>query len=243
MALFSSRPVVLFLAAVVVGAGLLACSGSDDARVVTDDEEGPIPDPETVERALNQALQAFNDYCLAPKAQGGDASYPLSLFNPDAQDPSFTYRQLRALAQAGLLDTTITRGQRDLPVYRFGLTQTGRSAQYDVARGRTLRPMFCYAVPTVTRIDSIKAVYSSGPNPLTNVWFSYSYEDFGDWIETPSVQSAFTGLPSRPSRTDTIRTEQLLIRIDSAWIDRRLSGYDRSAARAEEETEQTEPPN
>jgi len=223
-----SRLTVLLIAAIITGTGLLACGGSaETSDVVTNDEEGPIPSAAQAQQALNEALQAFNDYCLAPNAQGPGATYPLALFNPNPNAPSFKYRQLWALTQAGLLDTTITRGQRGLPVHRFRLTSDGRSVQYEIAQGRGYRPMLCYAVPKVTRIDSIKSVYTSGPNPLANVWFAFSYQNLGDWIESASVRRSFSGLPRRPSATDTLYTDQLLIEVDSAWVDRRLTGYDR----------------
>lgn len=222
------RSAVLLTAALVVGMGLLACGGSTETSdIVTDDTDGPIPDLPRARQALNEALQAFNDYCLAPNAQGPGATYPLALFNPNPRAPSFKYRQLWALRQAGLLDTTITRGQRGLPVHRFRLTGAGQSAQYDIAQGRGYRPMFCFAVPEVVRIDSIKSVYTSGPNPLANVWFAFSYQNLGDWIDLASVRRSFSGLPRLPSATDTLYTDQLLIEVDSAWVDRRLTGYDR----------------
>jgi hypothetical protein len=222
------RSAVLLIAAIVVGAGLLACGGSaETSDIDTDDSEGTVPNASQARQALNEALQAFNDYCLAPNAQGPGATYPLALFNPNPNAPSFKYRQLWALKQAGLLDTSVTRGQRGLPVHRFRLTGAGRSAQYDIAQGRGYRPMFCYAVPEVVRIDSIKSVYTSGPNPLANVWFAFSYQNIGDWIDLASVRRSFTGLPPTPSSTDTLHTDQLLIEVDSAWVDRRLTGYER----------------
>lgn len=215
---------------VLVGLGFLACGGSEKySDVVTNDEEGPIPTPLQTRRALDQALKAFNEHCLAPRAQGPDADYPLPLFNPNAS--SFQYRQLRALSQAGLLDTMITRGKRGLPVHRFSLTKTGRTAQYDIARGRSYKSMFCYAVPRVVTVDSIKSVYTSGPNPLASVWFAYTYPELADWIESRPVRHSFSGLPPKPSPSDTVYTDQLLMRVDSAWVDRRLAGYDRAPQR------------
>jgi hypothetical protein len=227
------RAVLLLLGTLLAGAGLLACGGSAETAsdVATDTTQGPIPSPASARQALNESLHAFNDYCLAPNAQSAADSYPLELFNPSPNAPSFKYRQLWALTQVGLLDTTITRGARGLPVHRFPLTDAGRAAQYDIAQGRTYKPMFCYAVPHVVRLDSIRAVYTSGPNPLANVWFTYSYRDLGEWRRARPIRQAFSGLRPLPSPTDTLRTDQLLIRVDSAWIDRRLSGYDRPPER------------
>lgn len=220
------RAAVLLFSAALAGFGLLACGGSEESRdVLTNDEEGPIPSPPEAQRALNEALKAFNDHCLAPRAQERDAPYPLALFNPDAS--SFSYRQLRALTDAGLLDTTITRSNRGLPIYRFALTKAGRTAQYDIAEGRGYRPMFCYTVPQVVQLDSIKSVYTSGPNPLANVWFTYKHQPPADWVNASVIQRSFSGIPPTPSPTDTAHTDQLLMRVDSAWVDRRLTGYDR----------------
>lgn len=221
-----SRVALFLTATLLVGLGLLACSGSEEVnKIVKDDEEGPIPTAQQAERALKEALTAFNGYCLFPRAQASSASYPLRRFNPNKS--TLRYRQLRALTEAGLLDTTITKGKRGLPVHRFALTETGRASQYDIAEGRSYRSKFCYAIPEITRIDSIKAVYTSGPNPLAQIWFTHGYQDVADWIESRRVQRSFSGLPPRPSSSDTLHTNKLLMQVDSAWVDRRLTGYDR----------------
>lgn len=220
------RVALLLTATLLVGLGLLACSGSEEVNeIVKDDEEGPIPKAQQAEQALNEALTAFNDYCLFPRAQASSASYPIPLFNPN--ESTLRYRQLRVLTEAGLLDTTITEGKQGLPIHRFALTETGRASQYDIAEARSYRPKFCYAIPEIARIDSIKAVYTSGPNPLAQIWFTYSYQDVADWIESRRVQRSFSGLPPRPSSSDTLHADELLMRVDSAWVDRRLTGYDR----------------
>jgi hypothetical protein len=229
MSLSARRTVLLLVATLVVGIGGLACGGSDEATddIVTDDSKGPIPTPKEARQALNEALQAFNRHCIAPRAQGAENSYPLTLFNPNPSAPSYKYRQLQALAQAGLLTKEVARDERDLPVHRFALTEAGRSSQYDIAQARRYKPMFCYATPHVARLDSIKSVYTSDPKPLANVWFVYTYRNLGRWAESASIQRTFSGMPPLPSSSDTLRTEQLLIRADSAWVDRRLTGYDR----------------
>lgn len=226
MCRFRSPAPLLLIASLLLGSGLLACSGTDETSIVTDDEDGPIPTSTDARDALNEALQSFNDHCLLPAAQRNDA-YPLSLFNPNSSAPSFAYRQLQALAQAGLLDTTIARGERGIPVHRFSLTDDGREAQYEIAQGQKYRPMFCYAIPRVDRIDSIKAVYTSGPNPLAKVWFTYKHRAPAPWIEAEGVQRVFSNRPPMPSENDTIHTTLLLMRTDSAWVDRRLTGFDR----------------
>jgi hypothetical protein len=226
----SVRASLLVLAALALG-GVLACSGGGEASVVVRDEEGPVPAPSEARTALNEALQAFNRYCLAPTAQGSGTPYPIALVRPGSGGSSYRFRQLSALREVGLLDTTVTRSRGGLLVHRFGLTQTGRQSQYEIAQGQGYRRMFCYAVPRVTRLDSIKAVYNAGPNPLARAWFTYGYADLGTWVEAPAVQRAFTGLAPLPSPQSRRSTQKLLIRVDSAWVDRRLTGYERPPER------------
>lgn len=227
---FVRHSTLLLLTIVFVGGGLLACGGgaeTAESDVVTDAQLGPIPTPPSARRAVDQALQTFNDHCVAPSAQGEDASYPLELFNPSPSAPSLKYQQLRAFVEAGLLDTTVVQGQGNLPIHRFNLTRKGRAAQYEIAQSRTYTPMFCYAVPHVVRLDSIKAVYNSGPNPLASVWYAYSYRNLGDWRRSRSIRRGYTAIPPLPSASDTLQTNQLLVRVDGSWIDRRLTGYER----------------
>ena len=214
---------------VLLGSGILACSGNE-ATVVVRDEEGPTPTPADARTALNEALQAFNEHCLAPAAQGRDTTYPIALVNPGAST-SYRHRQLNALRAAGLLDTTVARSSGGLPVHRFALTQRGRGSQYEIAQGQGYRRMFCYAIPRVTRLDSIKAVYNAGPNPLARVWFTYGYEDQASWAESPAVRRSFSGLAPLPSSQIRESDRKLLIRVDSAWVDRRLTGYERPPER------------
>jgi len=227
------RSLLVLLATVLVGGGGLACGGSGETGmdIVTDDSEGPIPAPEDARTALNRAMQAFNRHCMFPRVQSESGSYPLTLFNPDPEAPSFKYRQVQALAEEGLLKKTVTKGERGLPIHRFALTEKGRAAQYDIARGRDYTPMFCYAIPHVARIDSIKSVYTSDPSPMARVWFAYTFRDLGRWATANDIQQSFPGSFSLPSPSDTLRTNQLLIRVDSAWVDRRLAGYDRPPSR------------
>ncbi|HKL87620.1 MAG TPA: hypothetical protein VJ884_01355 [Salinibacter sp.] len=230
----SSRAALLSFATLLTSIVLFACGGSKETTgsdVVTDTTQGPVPSLSDTRQALNEALETFNNYCLAPTAQSAEGKYPLELYNPSSNAPSFKYRELWALTQVGLLDTTIVRGARGLPTHRFGLTEAGRSAQYDIAQGRTYKAMFCFGVPRVVRLDSIKAVYNAGPNPLARVWFAYNYQDVGDWGNARAVRRAFSALPPLPSPTDTLHTKQLLVRVDSAWIDRRLTGFDRPPER------------
>jgi hypothetical protein len=225
-----ARASLLALAVVVLG-GVLACSGGEEASVVVNDEEGPAPSPTEARTALNEALQAFNRYCLAPAAQGSGTSYPIALVRSGTGESSYRYRQLSALRRAGLLDTTVARSTGGLLVDRFGLTPSGRQSQYEIAQGQGYRRMFCYAVPRVTRLDSIKAIYNAGPNPLARVWFTYGYGDQGTWVESAAVQRAFSGLDPLPDRQARRSTNKLLIRVDSAWVDRRLTGYERPPER------------
>lgn len=225
------RSSFLFCVAVLLGLGLLACSGSDATSVVIRDQEGPVPTPTETRTALNEALQAFNGYCLAPAAQGSGTTYPISLVRSGSGAPSYRYRQLRALTEAGLLDTTVSRSTGGLPVHQFDLTTAGQQSQYEIAQGQGYERRFCYAVPRVAQLDSIKAVFNAGPNPLARVWFSYRYEDRGSWVESPSVQRAFSGLSPLPEGRRLHATKQLLVRVDSAWVDRRLTGYERPPER------------
>ena len=225
-----ARAPLLVIAAVVLG-GVLACSGGEEASVTIRDEEGPVPSPVETRTALNEALQAFNQYCLAPTAQGSGTTYPIALVRSGSGESSYRYRQLAALRQAGLLDTTVTRSDGGLLVHRFGLTESGRQSQYEIAEGQGYRRMFCYAVPRVTRLDSIKAVYNAGPNPLARIWYTYGYENRGDWVESAAVQRTFSGVDPLPAPQTRPSTDALLVRVDSAWVDRRLTGYERPPER------------
>ncbi|PSQ95576.1 MAG: hypothetical protein BRD55_10085 [Bacteroidetes bacterium SW_9_63_38] len=236
----------LFLvAALVLGLGLLACGGSDEATseganddgLVVRDEEGPAPTAETTKKALNESLQAFNPHCLRPDAES-QADYPITLVNPNSRAPTRQYRELWVLMQAGLLDTTAAQSTGGLPVHRFSLTKKGEQTRYEIAQSRGYEPMFCYAVPVVTQLDSIRTVYSSGPNPLARVWFSYGYTDLATWVDSSLVRSTFSGLNSRPSKTQTRSAKKLLVQVDSAWVDRRLTGYERPPKRPNPPMEQ-----
>ena len=217
---------VLLLSSVLLSLGLLACSGGSTSEIVIQDEHGPTPTPEEARTAIGEAIAAFNRYCLAPKAQNQTDAYPVPIVNPDPAEPSFQYRQLRALVEAGLLDTTVTRSQGGLPVHRFSITAKGQQTQYEIAQARSYQPMFCYAVPKVAGIDSIKAQYNSGPNALAQVWFSYRYTNLGQWVRSPAVRQTYSGLQTLPDRRPRT-AKMLLTRVDSAWVDRRLTGYPR----------------
>jgi hypothetical protein len=230
------RAFTLTLVAVLLGTGVLACSGGDQAVVIRD-EEGPTPSPVDTRTALNEALQAFNEYCLAPDAQAG-STYPVALVNPGTNSASYRYRQLAALREAGLLDTTVARSDGGLPVHRFDLTKNGRASQYEIAQGQEYEHMFCYAIPRVTQLDSIKAIYNAGPNALARVWYSYGYQDQASWVESPAVQRSFSGLNPLPSPQARRSDRKLLVRVDSAWVDRRLTGYDRPPERPTPPAEQ-----
>jgi hypothetical protein len=225
---FPAAPLSAFL---LLGSLLLSCGGSEEATsdVVIEDEEGPVPTVDEARSALNDALRAYNRYCLVPEAQKTQG-YPITRINPSGTAPSFEYQQLRALQQAGLLDTTVVQSAGELPVHKFDLTDAGRETQYQIARGRGYDPRFCYAIPEVSRVDSIKAVFNSGPNELARVWFAYRYTELKPWVETPSVQRMFSGVEPLPSPDRERTAEQLLIRIGGiggTWVDRRLAGAER----------------
>jgi hypothetical protein len=232
MSIATRRRCLFLVAALLIGGGGLACSGSGEtnADLVTDDSEGPIPVLKEARTALNRAMQAFNEHCMFPRVQS-EEGYPVTLFNPDPEAPSFKYRQVQALEEIGLLNKTVAQDRGEVPVHRFSLTKKGKAAQYDIARGRDYTSMFCYAIPHVARIDSIKSVYTSDPNPLARVWFVYTFRDVSRWATSNAVQEAYPGTFSVPSPSDTIRANQLLTRIDSAWVDRRLTGFDRPPSR------------
>jgi len=232
MSIVLTRSVLRVTLPLLLGVVLAGCLGSQGNELVVDDEDGPVPTAAQARTALDEALKAFNNHCIAPAAQGTRASYPITMMNPSSSRPSFEYRQLWALKEVGLLDTSQVETERGFPVHRFALTRKGRRAQYDIAQGRGYRTMFCYAIPRVTRLDSIKAVYTSSPNPLANVWFMYKYRPKGKWAASPVLQETFSGLdPSEPSPTEEYSGEQLLMRVDTAWVDRRLTGYEEPPSR------------
>jgi hypothetical protein len=242
---FSVRRFSLSLVtALVLGLGLLACGGSDEATseeaetgLVIRDEEGPAPTAEEAKKALDESLQAFNPFCLTPIAEN-EADYPITLVNPNSRAPSHQYRELWALKQAGLLDTSAAQSTGGLPVHKFSLSKKGEQTRYEIAQSRSYRRMFCYAVPVVTQLDSIKSVYNSGPNSLARVWFSYGYTDLAPWVNTPILQRTFSNLNPLPSKKETYNTKKLLVRVDSAWVERRLTGYERPPKRPNPPTEQ-----
>jgi len=233
-----------FVTALLLGFGLLACGGSDEATSEEDDsglviqeKEGPAPTAAEAKKALNESLQAFNPYCLTPIAES-EAEYPITLVNPNSREPSHQYRELWALKQAGLLDTSAAQSTGGLPVHQFSLSKKGKQTRYEIAQSRSYQRMFCYAVPVVTQLDSIKSVYHSGPNSLARAWFSYGYTDLASWVNTPILQRTFSNLNPLPSKNETYSTKKLLIRVDSAWVDRRLTGYERPPKRPDPPTEQ-----
>lgn len=222
---------VLLLTFTVAGTVLFACSGSEETSVVIDDDDGPTPTPIEAETALNEALQAFNEYCLAAETQGSETSYPTTLVTPNRGGSSYEYRQFEALMEAGLLDTTVVQTRGNVPAHRFSLTEKGRRNQFEIADSRGYKRMFCYAIPQVAQLDSIKAVFNAGPNPLVRVWFTYEHSDLRRWVESPRIQSTFSGVPSLSSFQQPQTAKELLIQVDSAWVDRRLTGYDRPPER------------
>lgn len=213
---------------VFASAVLLACSGSEQS-IVIDDEDGPVPTPVEAERALNEALQSFNEYCITAT----ESSYPVTIVNRNRGESSYQFRKLSALTEAGLLDSTLVQTDGNLPVHRFSLTQKGRETQFDIAQGRGYKSRFCYAVPAVARLDSIKSVYNSGPNPLARIWFTYEYKDRKRWSESPAIQRTFSSLPSVPSSQEKQAAKELLTRIDTTWVDRRLTGFERRPDRSQ----------
>lgn len=220
---------VLLVTTFVLGISLLACGGSDEAtapEVVIEDKKGPVPTPEKTEPALNEALQAFNKYCVSPRAES-EAEFPVKLINPNSRSPTHQYQQLWVLKQIGLLDTTATESTGGLPVHEFSITEKGERTRYDIAQSRGYQRMFCYGVPRVSRIDSIKSVYNAGPNELAKVWFKYRIEDRRSWGESAAVRNTFPGVSSLPASGTQRSAEELLVQVDSAWVDRRLTGYSR----------------
>lgn len=227
MSFLQVRPLALAFLSVLLGISGLGCVGSDEAAVVIRDEEGPTPTPADTRTALNEALQSFNPHCLAPSVHNSEDPYPVSVLSPGSNEASYRYRQLQALTRAGLLDTTVVDTTGSLPVHQFEPTSVGQENMYDIAQGGGYRKMFCYATPHVTQLDSIKAIYNSGPNPLAKVWFEYGYRDLGTWVESAAIQRTFSGLESLPSPQARHSAEELLVQVDSAWVDRRLTGYER----------------
>lgn len=224
---FMSARQLFFLAAgtLLVGVGLLSCGETKSTSTVPiSNNYGAAPTPTEAQAALNAAFAAYNDYCLSPGQQGAHISFPFSLVNPGTQNRTFQYRQLEALVQVGLLDTSHVEARRGLPLVRFSLTQKGKKAQYNVVKGQGRRTAFCYAVPKVTGLDSIKSVFNSGPNPLAKVWFSYQYQKRGEWVNADSIQKVFANIRSLPQRNQPESAEKLLVRVGTTWTDRRLVG-------------------
>jgi hypothetical protein len=227
MSLFPIRALPLALTSLLLSIGILGCGGGDEATVVIRDEDGPTPTPTDARTALNEGLQSFNEHCLTPIAQKSGDSYPTSVLGPQSNEASHRYQQLQTLTQAGLLDMTVVDTTGSLPVHRFAPNSQGQESLYEIVQGGGYTEMFCYAIPHVTRLDSIKAVYNAGPNPLARVWFEYGYQDLGSWVESDAVQRTFSGLEPLPSPQARHSGVELLVRVDSAWVDRRLTGYER----------------
>lgn len=223
------RQSAILFATLVLCLGILACGGSDKAAspsIVIEEEKGPAPTPEESRTALDEALRAFNRYCVSPLAEQ-EANFPIKLINPKTRAQTHQYQQLWVLKQIGLLDTTATESTGGLPVHEFSITRKGERTRYDIAQSRGYQRMFCYGVPKVSRIDSIKAIFNSGPNELAKVWFAYGVENRRSWGKSAAVRNTFPGVSTLPPTGTERRTEQLLVQVDSAWVDRRLTGYSR----------------
>lgn len=221
------RPFYILLGgALLTSLSLLSCGETKPATdVLISNEMGPTPTPEEARAALNEALEAFNDHCILPGEQGAQITFPFSLLNPSTRNRTFQYTQLQALVGVGLLDTTRVRVRGGLPVVRYTLTPKGKKARHDIVYGRSRRTAFCYAVPQVVRLDSIKSRFSSSPNPLAEVWFSYHYQHRGQWVKTDSIQETFATIRSLPERNSPQSAKKVLIRVnDTTWVDQRLPG-------------------
>lgn len=216
---------ILFTGALLASLSLLACGETKPTSdVVISNEMGPTPTPDEARAALNDALEAFNDHCILPGEQGAHITFPFSLINPNTRNRTFQYSQLQALVTVGLLDTTQVEARGGLPVVRYSLTPKGKNARYEVVQGRSRRTAFCYAVPQVARLDSIKSSFNSGPNSPVQVWFSYQYEHRGQWVKTDSIQKTFANLRSLPEQNTPQSGKNVLIRMDTTWVDQRLAG-------------------
>lgn len=208
---------------VLLAASVIACGGDGVSQTV-DEQTELVPTAAEAEDAINQALQALNHYCVSPGAFRGDVSFPLSVVNPNSDQPSFQNRELMVLTEAGLLDTTLVEEDSSVPIQKFSLTPNGEKAFSRIVRGRRTSPMFCYAFPRVARLDSVKAVPSRAPGRQAEVWFGYHYRETADWIETPAVERIFSGLPSPPPPEDTMQAKERLTRFKGRWMDQRLTG-------------------
>lgn len=225
----SGRPLV-HVFALLLGASVVACGGGTRSNTV-DEQRGLVPTPAEAEEAINEALQALNEYCVSPGAFRGDASFPLSVVNPNPDQPSFQNRELMVLTEAGLLDTTLVEEDGSVPIQKFSLSPRGEKALSRIVRGRRTSPMFCYAFPRVARLDSVKAVQSRAPGRQAEVWFGFHYRETADWIDTPAVARIFSGLPSPPPPEDTMQAKERLTRFNGRWMDQRLTGNEDYLAR------------
>ncbi len=238
------RPLALLLISVLIGFGGLACSGSEDTAkpdTIIKEERGPAPSPDEAEKAINEALRAFNRYCVGPRAES-DAEFPITLVNPDSRSPTHQYQQLWVLKEIGLLDTTAASSTGGLLVHKFSITPQGERTRYDVAQSQGYRRMFCYGVPKVVWVDSIKSIYNAGPNNLAKVWFRYRVADRRSWAESAAVRNTFPGVSPLPPPESRRAAEELLVQVDSAWVDRRLTGYERPPKGPGKLAEETEEP-
>lgn len=220
---------VLLITSFLVGVGLLACSGSEETKrtnIVIEEKQGPAPSADAAETALNESLRAYNPYCVSPRAESS-AEFPVTLINPSSRAPTHQYQQLWVLHQNGLLDTTLASSTGGLPVHKFSITPKGERTRYDIAQSSEYRRMFCYGVPMVTQIDSIKSVYNTGPNELAKVWYRYTVEKRRSWGQSRGVRNTFPGVTPLPAPGTQRAAEDLLVQVDSAWVERRLTGYDR----------------
>lgn len=186
----------------------------------------PLPSDNAAEDALNEALRAYNEACIVPEALGQTDNFPVTLIVSDTTDPSFRFQQLAALETAGLLLSARDTTARRLVRQEFRLTEDGHDAVQTVFSFRGERTALCFAKPEVTRIDTLRAIKTRSPRPVTEVDFAYRYEDVAEWTRHDVVQRAFPNLPSLLREIQGTRTGRQTIQKlgEDRWRDARLIG-------------------
>lgn len=200
----------------------VACGG---AGVTTTPDGLPRPTDDAATESLNRALQFYNEACVYPEALRRGKDFPITVIEPDTLDPSYRYRQLRALAGTQVLSMAENTDGRGMLRQAFSITEEGREARQTVYTFRGEREGICYATPTVTRIDTVKGVRDRSPRSLVEIDFTYAYEEVAPWARDREVQQAF---PAVSAFLRTINQSKSMTRVlaqtERGWRDVRLMG-------------------
>jgi hypothetical protein len=208
---------------VVLTGLLVACGGSDTAVVVQQSEEAEVPSATTARSALDVSLSAFNEACVVP-VRIQQSSFPVTVIAPNRQERSTRYRELNALASAGVLTADTTT--RNLERLTFRVSDAWQDARKDILDPRRgVQEALCYATPRVTAVDTIKAIEGRTTRKLAEVVFRYTYSQAAAWAQTPEVKRAFPKVRAFLQRNGSERRRrQTLVATDDGWVDVRLRG-------------------